>query len=123
MEEEERKTEQSIGEKSRTTTKKIQKKGKFIQKVREILAVPILGKIILILAILIVIAFFLVGTINFFHSMPNQTRDRLEEIISSGVTWEEAITRKWQWKRSNAKPKQEPNSISISSNGFDIKRI
>lgn len=92
MEEEERKNEQSVREKTQKTTKKIQKKSQFINKVREVLSVPILGKIILILALFIVIAFFLVGTIMFFQSMPNQTRDRLDEIIGSGVTWEDAIS-------------------------------
>ena len=92
MEEEERKNEQSVREKAQKTTKKIKKKSQFINKVREVLSVPILGKIILILALFIVIAFFLVGTIMFFQSMPNQTRDRLDEIIGSGVTWEDAIS-------------------------------
>lgn len=92
MEEEERKVEQSVKEKGKKTGKKIKQEGMFIRKIKEILSVPILGKIILILIILIVIAFVASGTIMFFQSMPNQTRDRLDEIIGSGVTWEEAIS-------------------------------
>lgn len=91
MEEEDKKSEQSINSKVEQGKKSTKQKSKFISNFKKVLAVPILGKIVMGLIILAIIAFLLAGTVSFFQNMPNMVRDRLSEIISGDSNWEKYV--------------------------------
>ena len=89
MDEEERKQkgEGSLKQKGESTVKKAQKTNSVITTIRRILAVPVLRWVFIIGLVAAVIIFVLTGAASFFHSMPNQARDRLTEIMSGTDDW------------------------------------
>lgn len=92
MEEEQRSSEQNIIKKGSQNVKKAQKKATMISQIQKWLSVPILGKILLILAIFLLIAFILTGVVVFFLNMPNMVRDKLADIISGNTAGEDYIS-------------------------------